>query len=113
MRQPLWRPLASLSALSAGIQQGQNQATNQNTGQAETTGDSTTDSTGESDGTNTSHTSGINKGKSQTNSKAVNGGLTTPIASVGGNINKSDSIISGTSVSDSVGKLSPRQLEKH
>ncbi len=97
---------------SAGIQQGQNQATNQNTGQTETTGDSTTDSTGESDGTNTSHTSGINKGKSQTNSKAVNGGLTTPIASVGGNINKSDSIISGTSVSDSVGKTITKTVGK-
>lgn len=97
---------------SAGIQQGQNQATNQNTGQIETTGDSATDSTGESDGTNTSHTSGINKGKSQTNSKAVNGGLTTPIASVGGNINKSDSIISGTSVSDSVGKTITKTVGK-
>lgn len=97
---------------SAGIQQGQNQATNQNTGQIETTGDSATDSTGESDGTNTSHTSGINKGKSQTNSKAVNGGLTTPIASVGGNINKSNSIISGTSVSDSVGKTITKTVGK-
>lgn len=97
---------------SAGIQQGQNQATNQNTGQTETTGDSTTDSTGESDGTNTSHTSGINKGKSQTNSKAVNGGLTTPIASVGGNINKSDSIISGTSVSDTIGKTITKTVGK-
>lgn len=97
---------------SAGIQQGQNQATNQNTGQTETTGDSTTDSTGESDGTNTSHTSGINKGKSQTNSKAVNGGLTTPIASVGGNINKSDSIVSGTSVSDTIGKTITKTVGK-
>lgn len=97
---------------SAGIQQGQNQATNQNTGQTETTGGSTTDSTGESDGTNTSHTSGINKGKSQTNSKAVNGGLTTPIASVGGNINKSDSIISGTSVSDTIGKTITKTVGK-
>ncbi|TPE37908.1 ATP-binding protein [Streptococcus xiaochunlingii] len=97
---------------SAGIQQGQNQATNQNSGQTETSGDSTMDSTGESDGTNTSHTSGINKGKSRTNSEAVNGGLTTPIASIGGNINKTDSIISGTSVSDTVGKTITKTVGK-
>ncbi|MCY7138666.1 DUF87 domain-containing protein [Streptococcus gordonii] len=97
---------------SAGIQQAQNQATNQNTGQTETSGESTTDSTGESDGTNTSHTSGINKGKSQTKSKAFNGGLTTPIGSIGGNINKSDSIISGTSVSDTVGKSITKTVGK-
>lgn len=97
---------------SAGVQQGQNQATNQNTGQTETSGDSTTDSTGESAGTNTSHTSGSNKGKSQTNSEAVNGSLTTPIASIGGNINKSDSIISGTSVSDTVGKTITKTVVK-
>lgn len=38
--------------------------------------------------------------------------MTTPIGSIGGNINKSDSIISGTSVSDTVGKTITKTVGK-
>lgn len=110
---------------SAGIQQGQNQATNQNTGQTETTGDSTTDSTGESDGTNTSHTSGSNKGSSDTVGGGVNlstnSGITIGIPDVanisagkdmGAHVDYNHTWTRGTSVSDTVGKTITKTVGK-